>query len=205
MQSTPYEEKFMKRSIQQGFTLIELMIVVAIIGILAAVALPAYQDYTKRARVSEGLVQAGAAKQNVADIVAKGAVADDAEGYGSGYVPPTLSDNVLGPLTVPDPKTYKNSTTAVGDAIQINPATGNITIPYSTRIEAAGSNTLFLVPYTGASNGTSEEALPDGTKAFTPPTDAIKWKCRAAGATSPFKITITGATLPQKLAPAECR
>ncbi len=53
--------------IQQGFTLIELMIVVAIIGILAAVALPAYQDYTVRARVSEGLIQAGAVKNLVVE------------------------------------------------------------------------------------------------------------------------------------------
>ncbi|WP_412754004.1 pilin [Legionella londiniensis] len=53
---------------QKGFTLIELMIVVAIIGILAAVAIPAYQDYTIRARVTEGLNLAAAAKLAVAEV-----------------------------------------------------------------------------------------------------------------------------------------
>ena len=58
----------MKRVIQQGFTLIELMIVVAIIGILAAVALPAYQDYTVRAKVSEIMIAASAMKNSVAEF-----------------------------------------------------------------------------------------------------------------------------------------
>ncbi len=57
----------MKRSMQKGFTLIELMIVVAIIGILAAVALPAYQDYTVRAKVSEVILAASSAKVAVAE------------------------------------------------------------------------------------------------------------------------------------------
>lgn len=62
----------MKRSMQKGFTLIELMIVVAIIGILAAVALPAYQDYTKRAKLSEAVLAASACRTSITEVYQSG-------------------------------------------------------------------------------------------------------------------------------------
>jgi type IV pilus assembly protein PilA len=82
----------MKR-VQQGFTLIELMIVVAIVGILAAIALPAYQDHTIRSRVSEALAAAGACKTQIAEYVAsRGAVPADTAASGCSDVASKYAD-----------------------------------------------------------------------------------------------------------------
>ena len=161
---------------QQGFTLIELMIVVAIIGILAAVALPAYQDYTIRAKVTEGLVLASAAKQSVVDNAA------NSKPYDAGFTPVAAA----------------NATKNVS-GLTIALTTGQVTITYTAAAGGAG-NTLILRPYTGTP--AAPVALPDSTGGgYAPPADNIKWACGALGAAAPA----AAGTLPAKFAPSECR
>jgi len=104
----------MKR-IQQGFTLIELMIVVAIIGILAAVALPAYQDYTTRAKVSEVVIMASPAKLAVAETVSSLGGLASLTAANSGYVFPGATKYVSG-VAITDATGVVTATSIVNNA-----------------------------------------------------------------------------------------
>jgi type IV pilus assembly protein PilA len=175
----------MKR-VQQGFTLIELMIVVAIIGILAAVALPAYQDYTIRARVTEGIILADAAKTSVAENAANGSA------FKTGWAKPLSTENV--------------------DSVDVNDDNGRITVTFSGKAGGtAGKNTIILIPTAeraavaevAASGVAGQSGYVAGVAAVaesrdiplaagTPPEGAIRWSCN------------TG-TLLAKYRPASCR
>ena len=144
----------MKR-VQQGFTLIELMIVVAIIGILAAVALPAYQDYTIKARVSEAILATSQCRTAISEVYQTGSTATPgANNWGC--------ENTVGPATkyVQTVATDDNGVITVTTTGHNDLGTGTIN---------AKSKTIILTPFGS-----------DGTTAMTPsmiPTQVGSFKC----------------------------
>jgi type IV pilus assembly protein PilA len=120
----------MLKQVQKGFTLIELMIVIAIIGILAAIAIPAYQNYTIRAQITEGLTLADGWKTAIAEYYAN-----------TGVMPGSIA-NLAG--TSSSIGKYESGITVV---------TGSILITYGGAANAKiSTSTLGLIPYTNANN-----------------------------------------------------
>ena len=180
----------MKRSIQKGFTLIELMIVVAIIGILAAVALPAYQDYTIRARVTEGLSLASDAKTQI--------------GTGSATAP----DLAATAGTWNAQAGGVGATSKYVTSVLMAPLTGEVTILYTAaNVGSIGAgNALVLTPYirTGAAGVTQL-----GASYAAAVTGSIDWGCASAtnvtAGTNRGMPALVAGTLLAKYAPSECR
>lgn len=164
-----------RRQTQLGFTLIELMIVVAIIGILAATAMSLYQQYAMRTKVIDGMSLVGAAKLAVADNAAA------AHPYSRAFSAISAASGAT-----------KNV-----NRLDIDDTTGEITIGYTP---AAGGGTLVMVPYTGTP--TTPIALPDSAGAYAPPEGSIHWACKSSEST--FAVGTAG-TLNGRYAPSECR
>ena len=174
----------MKKAIQKGFTLIELMIVVAIIGILAAIAIPAYQDYTIRSQVTEGLNLASAIKASVAEFYAQ-------NGRWPTAIGPSTTAGTLGMDTNPSGK-YVSGILVSNGTIQI---TFSSTAPFQANANIGGKR-LDLRPTIGG----LAAATSNGDVVWTCGTKAIVGVDPASGA-----ATADGTNVTAKYLPSNCR